>query len=359
MDYPDFDIKYLKQKNTLGTRLSKWFISLSHELGHAFGLVHNHAKVSEMNTLGSTLMGAGSYAVGQSSFLSAADCAVLNTSQTFNTDIKAYYGPVKASITAIYASYCAAKEVIVISGKFKTDVPVTDVLYFNDPNNFSNPGTVPVPGVNTDYNAVAWTTKPVGADSFYVEMKISDLEYTNDKIAYDLKVKLVHKNGIVTPTIYHYTFQNILPVMDFGTPNEISKQGWSIKSFSSQETRSENGAAANIIDNNPVTYWISRYSTNPSSFPDTITVDMGQIQHVNGFTFLQRQTLVSSVKDLEIQYSVDGNNFSSAGNFRATNTTGTQSLSFATPLDFRYFRLIVKSAYDGNMYASFAKIGMF
>ena len=147
--------------------------------------------------------------------------------------------------------------------------------------------------------------------------------------------------------------------MDLGTPNEISKQGWSIKSFSSQETRSENGAAANIIDNNPVTYWISRYSTNPSSFPDTITVDMGQIQHVNGFTFLQRQTLVSSVKDLEIQYSVDGNNFSSAGNFRATNTTGTQSLSFATPLDFRYFRLIVKSAYDGNMYASFAKIGMF
>ncbi|SDW40027.1 F5/8 type C domain-containing protein [Hydrobacter penzbergensis] len=355
LDYPDFNIQYLGQKNMLGKRLTKWFGGMTHELGHGLGLAHNYSKMSEVNPLGITLMGAGNNTFGQSpTFLSAADCAVLNVNQVFNTDAKTYYGPVKAFITSINASYNATKGAIVLSGKFNADVPVTDVTYFNDPN-VNNEGT----GANTDYNAIAWESKPIGTDSFYVEMKISDLEHKEDSIPYELKVKLIHQNGNITETIYTYTFKNGVPVMNFSTVNEISKQGWSVKSFSSQETAADNGAAINVIDNNPATYWHSRWSNDPAPFPDTITVDMGQTQKVNGFTFLQRQSLIRSIKDLEIQYSTDGNNFSSAGNFVAANNTGTQNFSFAAPLTFRYFRVIVKSAYDGNMYACFAEIGMF
>ncbi len=91
LDYTDFDIKYLGQKNTLGNRLTKWFGGMAHELGHGLNLAHNHAKVSEMATLGTTLMGAGNYTYGQSpTFLSAEDCAVLNVNQVFNTDAKTY-----------------------------------------------------------------------------------------------------------------------------------------------------------------------------------------------------------------------------------------------------------------------------
>lgn len=355
LDYTDFDIKYLGQKNTLGNRLTKWFGGMAHELGHGLNLAHNHAKVSEMANLGTTLMGAGNYTFGQSpTFLSAADCAVLNTNQVFNTDARTYYGPVKAYITKISGVYDAVKGAIVVSGKFNTDMAVTDVTYFNDPN-VNNEGT----GVNKDYNAIAWATKQVGTDSFYAEMKISDLQHKEDSIPYELKVKLVHQNGNVTETIYPYTFLNGLPVLNFSTKTEISKQGWTIAGFSSQETAQENGAATNIIDNDPGTYWHSRWSTSPASFPDTITVDMRQTQTVNGFTFTQRSSLSRAVKDLEIQYSTDGISFKSAGAYIAANATGVQNFTFTATLSFRYFRVIPKSAWDGQQYAAIAEVGMY
>jgi galactose oxidase len=45
----------------------------------------------------------------------------------------------------------------------------------------------------------------------------------------------------------------------------------------------------NAIDNNPATFWHSVYSPSNYPLPHTATVDLGNIQLLNGFNYLPRQ----------------------------------------------------------------------
>lgn len=88
LDYESMDIKYL---GTDTNEFTKWFGGIVHELGHGLNLPHNRQKKSEDATLGMALMWAGNYSLGKSkTFLTAADCAVLNVNEIFNIDNKTY-----------------------------------------------------------------------------------------------------------------------------------------------------------------------------------------------------------------------------------------------------------------------------
>ncbi len=358
LDYADQDIKYLGAAGTLGTRATKWIGGMIHELGHGLNLPHNRQKALSELPLGMSLMWAGNGTWGKSpTFLTKADCAVLNANQVFNNDNKTYYTSVTASVLRIQALYDAGKASIVVKGKYSSNTTVTDLVYFNDPN-VNNEGT----GVNKDYNAIAWTSKPINGDSFYVEMPINDLVEKADNIPYELKLKLVHENGTVTETAYSYTFQNGLPVLNFSTRTEMNKQDWKILSFSSEETSGEgttNGRAIALIDGNASTYWHSRWVNNAAIYPHEFTIDMQSIKTANGFSVTQRSGLSRSVKDAEFLTSSDGVSFTSAGNFVFSNTNGPQYFSFSSPRSFRYFKLVAKSAWDGLQFSALAEVGLY
>jgi len=358
LDYADQDIKYLGTGGTLGTRATKWIGGMIHELGHGLNLPHNRQKYSSETSLGMALMWAGNSTWGKSkTFLTAADCAVLNTNQVFNNDNKTYYGTVTASIQRMHASYDAGKATITVSGKYSSSEPVTDLIYFNDPN-VNNEGT----GVNRDYNAITWISKPIGPDSFYIEMPVADLEYKTDNIPYELKVKLAHENGNVAETIYSYTFLAGVPVLSFSTRNEISKQGWAIVSFSSEETSGEgtiNGRAATLIDSNAATYWHSRWSSNAVTYPHEFVIDIGTTQTANGFSITQRSGLSRAIKNAELLTSTDGSNFISAGTYVFANSNGAQYFDFSSPKTFRYFKVIAKTSWDGLQFAALADAGFY
>jgi hypothetical protein len=358
LDYADQDIKYLGAGGTLGTRATKWIGGMVHELGHGLNLPHNRQKYSSESSLGMALMWAGNSTWGISkTFLTAADCAVLNTNQIFNTGNSTYYDGVTASIKEIQASYDDTKTAIVVTGKYSSTSPVKDILYFNDPN-VGSEGT----GVNRDYNAIAWTSKPIGTDSFTIEMPISDLEFKSDNIPYELKVKLVHQNGTVTETIYSYTFLSGKPVLNFTTRNEISKQGWSIVSFSSQEVTGEpapNGPATNLIDGNTATYWHSQWSGTGAVYPHEFVIDMGSTKTANGLAITQRSGLQRAIKNAELFTSTDGVNFTSAGLYTFANSNGSQFFDFVAPKSFRYFKIVGGTAWDGLQFASLAEVGMY
>ncbi len=356
LDYPNFDIKH---KGTDTYEFTKWYGGLFHELGHGLNLPHNRAKESEVTTKGTALMGAGNYTLEKTpTFLTSVDCAVLNVNQVFNPDTKTYYGDVTAGVTNIQAVYNTSTATISVSGKFSSNTPVTQVLYFNDPNTASDNGT----GVNKDYNAICWSAKPLGSDGFAIEMPIADLKEKADGMQYELKVKLVHENGSVTETIYNYMFSAGKPVLDFSTKTEISKQGWSMVSFSSEETSGEgtvNGRAVTLIDGNASTYWHSKWSSSAASYPHTLVIDMGSMKTVNGLSLTQRSGLSRSVKDFELQYSTDGTDFIPIGNYVAAKSNGVQYFSFGQASSFRYFKVITKSAWDGLQFASLAELGMY
>lgn len=360
VDYADQDIVHLGQSGTLGNRATKWIGGMVHELGHGLNLPHNRQKFQSEAALGMALMWAGNSTWGKSAtFLTAADCAVLNTNQIFNTGTDAYYGASNGSIVRINASYNTGNASIILKGKYSSTLPVTDIIYLNDPN-VNNEGT----GVNRDYNAIGWTSKPIasGPDSFYVEMPITDLEFKSDNIPYELKVKLVQNNGNVIETIYSYTFLAGLPVLNFSTRNEFSKAGWSVVSFSSEETSGEgatNGRAITLIDENASTYWHSRWSSAATSYPHEFVIDMGSSKTANGLSVTQRSGLQRAIKNAELFTSSDGVSFTSAGNYVFQNVNGAQYFDFTAPKTLRYFKLVASSAWDGLQFAALAEIGMY
>lgn len=358
LDYAEQDVKYLGTGGTLGTRATKWIGGMIHELGHGLNLPHNRQKAVSENALGMSMMWAGNGTWGISpTFLTSADCAVLNTNQVFNNDSKTYYGQVSASIKRISATYDAGKKAIVVKGTYTSSNAVTDLLYFNDPN-VNNEGT----GVNKDYNAIAWTSKPISMDSFYVEMPISDLVEKADNIPYELKLKMVHENGNVTETIYSYTFLNTVPVLNFSTRSEISKLGWSVVSYSSQETTGEgvtNGPASNLIDQNVSTYWHSRWTGTATAYPHEFVIDMGSSKNVNGLSITQRFGLSRAIKNADLYASNDGVNFTMKESYVFANSNVTQYFDFPSTVSFRYFKIISNSAWDGFQFASLAEVGMY
>lgn len=356
LDYPNFDYKYF---GTDTYEFTKWYGGLFHELGHGLNLPHNRAKQSEISTKGTALMGAGNYTLGKSpTFLTAADCAVLSVNQIFNSDTKTYYGAVEAGISSIEANYNTATASIQLSGKFNSNLPVNQVLYFNDPETASDINV----GGNNDYNAITWTSKPIGNNEFKIEFPLSDFIDKAEGMNYELKVKLVHDNGSVTETSYNYKFSAGVPLLGFSTKPEISKLGWKIESFSSEELSGEgtiNGRANTLIDANAATYWHSKWTSSATSYPHQFVIDMGKSQTVNGFTLTQRSGLSRAIKDFELLVSNDGNSFTSVKNFVAAKTNGGQYFTFDSPVSFRYFKVISKSAWDGQQFAAVAEVGMF
>lgn len=71
----------------------------------------------------------------------------------------------------------------------------------------------------------------------------------------------------------------------------ISRSGWSVHSFDTEETDGEgpnNGHAIHAIDNNINTFWHSRWKNYNSTFPHFIAIDMGQSYPINGLSITSR-----------------------------------------------------------------------
>ncbi|SMC57456.1 discoidin domain-containing protein [Pedobacter nyackensis] len=318
---------------------------LMHELGHGINLPHNRQRESRINdpNYGTSLMGSGNGTYGKSpTFLTEADCAILNTNQVFqkNTSIT-YYGAVTAKIKRMYASYSVAKGVIIASGRFTSSVPVTDVTYYLDPNH-NNEGV----GVNKDYNAVTWSTKVIGTDSFYVELPMTEMSdtYKANNPA-ELKVKLVHENGKITNTTFNFNFLNNIPVINIA-PSGFDKSEWTVIDFSSQETVAENKPASYMIDDDKNTFWFAKYSSPAAVLPHYVTIDISHSVTADGFTILLRSGAYRAVKDVEILTSSDNLTWTSAGNFVVPKVDTESKIPFGSSKTFRYFKIIVKSNYD-------------
>lgn len=314
---------------------------LMHELGHGINLDHNRQRESRINdpNYGTSLMGSGNGTYGKSpTFLTEADCAILNSNQVFQTNTSiTYYGAVTANIKKMYASYSATKGAIIASGRFTSSVPVTGVAYFLDPN-VNNEGV----GVNKDYNAVTWSTKIIGTDSFYVEMPMTEMRNT-DKAnnPAELKVKLVHENGMITNTTYDFNFLNNIPIINI-TPGP-DKSAWKVIGVSSEEATYE---ASKIIDDNLGTFWFAKFSEPAAKLPHHLIVDMGKQLQADGLTINQRQDVYRMVKNVEILTSTDNVNWVSAGDYVVPNVKAASKLPFSAARTFRYFKIIVKSNYD-------------
>lgn len=146
-----------------------------------------------------------------------------------------------------------------------------------------------------------------------------------------------------------------------GEPTRLiyPKTQWSIAGFSSEENNNSR-LAIRLIDDTLSTYWITRYSTDPTNYPNHwITVDMGAAAKVNGFIISQKAG-DRKIKELEIQISNDNNNWESLGVFSLNNIDLLkQYVSLPQQKQFRYFKLVPVSGHDAQKQPGLAEVSAF
>lgn len=160
---------------------------------------------------------------------------------------------------------------------------------------------------------------------------------------------------------------------NFGTPTNIDipqarpsgetlryihpKTRWSVAGLSSEENEN---SRTRLIDGNTSTFWVARYTTAPTDYPDHwITVDMAEMSNVDGFILNQKEG-DRKIKELQILISNNNSTWESLGIFTLNNfDTRNLYIDLAQRKQFRYFRLIPKSGHDSQKQPALAEVSAF
>ncbi len=201
IDYPGMDLDAAAHTTT-------YVGGMMHELGHGLGMPHDGGLRSINTQWGTSLMGSGNSTYGRSAtYLTKADCAILNDCQVFNTQQRNdWYQAVSDTVKHLHAAYSNGS--ITVSGRFSTNSSGA----INYVNFYNNPGTTGL-GSNGDYKSSVWTAPVIGTDSFYVSMPYSDFNVQKDT-TYQLGIMFVHMNGKTSTKKYNYLISNGAPVIN-------------------------------------------------------------------------------------------------------------------------------------------------
>jgi len=139
----------------------------------------------------------------------------------------------------------------------------------------------------------------------------------------------------------------------------LAPSGWKVVSVDSEE---ENSPASNAIDGDPTTIWQTRLNAD-LALPHQLTVDMGCVQQIAGFTYLPRRdgTRNGIVENYRFETSVDGENWTTNidsgrfGNMR--NNPELQEVTF-TPINARFFRFTALQELGTNGWTSAAEVSV-
>jgi beta-galactosidase len=104
--------------------------------------------------------------------------------------------------------------------------------------------------------------------------------------------------------------------------------------------------AANAIDNDPVTFWHTRYGAKPAKPPHFLVIDMGREVTFAGISYLPRQDMGNGrISEAEIYTSQDPKSWgepAAKAKFHLGNER--QTVRFARPVTARYLKFVIPKA---------------
>ncbi|MGJ5641124.1 discoidin domain-containing protein [Formosa sp. S-31] len=152
-----------------------------------------------------------------------------------------------------------------------------------------------------------------------------------------------------------YPEQSKLPPATYNTSE------WDIAAYSTQEDQdgegpSPYGRAIAILDGNTDTFWHSCWNGCTPTVPHFISVDMKTEKEVAGFYLVQRQSLTRNIESLELLTSNDGSSWTSQGVYTLEKIKSQQVLELNETQTFRYYKMEIKSVFDGTNHAALAEL---
>lgn len=149
-------------------------------------------------------------------------------------------------------------------------------------------------------------------------------------------------------------------ISNFQIVGEIpeNEKGWKVTS-STIETKG--GEAKNAIDGDAGSLWHTHGKDGESGLPQSLTVDMGTVKTLKGFTYTPRQDGIAHgmVDQYTFEVSLDGKTWTKTTEGEFANLRAKpieQSIPFKTT-KARYFKFIAKHALEKN-HAAIAEIGV-
>ena len=86
--------------------------------------------------------------------------------------------------------------------------------------------------------------------------------------------------------------------------NLLPREQWSVVYADSHETTGEAAPAGLVMDNQPTTYWHTKWQGDNPRHPHMIVLDLGKVQKLSGFRYLPRQDRENGrIKDYEVYAS--------------------------------------------------------
>ncbi|WP_148232347.1 endo-alpha-N-acetylgalactosaminidase family protein [Janibacter sp. HTCC2649] len=202
---------------------------------------------------------------------------------------------------------------------------------------------------------VTWGA-PVKTGSFASTTEVQHLDFTAKPGRYVKLVGLSSINGAVFGGAGEI---NVWGKRVNEPPVALSKAPMSIQSVDSQETEGEDGAATNVLDDNPGTFWHTEWLNAETPYPHHIAVDLGASHTLSGISVQGRQdgNVNGPIKDYEVYVSADGTNWGTPvaqGSFTAT--TAAQLVNFAQPTTGRFVKVVAKNSINGAAFAAIAEL---
>jgi len=125
----------------------------------------------------------------------------------------------------------------------------------------------------------------------------------------------------------------------------------------------EEGSIEDLVDNNPSTFYHSKYSNIQAgeSYPFTFILNAGATQPIKGMFFNGRPggNRAGDGKNIEIYYSRDNVNYEKIGNAVLPNSNSRFEYLFPNGnISAKYFKVIVKDGYTTNPYVVFGELNL-
>ncbi len=141
-----------------------------------------------------------------------------------------------------------------------------------------------------------------------------------------------------------------------GTYEDFIRSGWTIYQFSSEDNVQTSPL---VLDGDVTTMWHTAWRNGTVNPPHFIAIDMKETKGMHGVYMWPDNRTTGAPRDIRIDVSTDGQNWSSAGDYTLPNTNERHTIYFSTLMQARYFKVTVKNTQGNLAVTRLTEIGAF